>query len=126
MELQLDQIAEGKQKRIQVLEQFYDNFSRRLAKAQEEIRRIELAAEESDEICPQCQRRLIYKHGRFGKFLACPGFPECRYTKNLVKETGVRCPVDGGMLVERRSRKDGSSTAAAIFPSAATPSGTSP
>ncbi|HOB86095.1 MAG TPA: type I DNA topoisomerase, partial [Bacillota bacterium] len=70
MELQLDQIAEGKQKRIQVLEQFYDNFSRRLAKAQEEIRRIELAAEESDEICPQCQRRLIYKHGRFGKFLA--------------------------------------------------------
>lgn len=105
METQLDDIAEGKLERFHVLDSFYRSFKERLAVAEQEIKRIELTAEVSDETCPQCARNLIYKHGRFGRFLACPGYPECKYTKNIVKETGVACPLCDKMLVERRSKK---------------------
>jgi DNA topoisomerase I len=105
MESQLDDIADGKLERFHVLDSFYRDFKERLAVAEQEIKRIELTAEVSDETCPQCGRNLIYKHGRFGRFLACPGYPECKYTKNIVKETGVSCPLCNNMLVERRSKK---------------------
>ncbi len=105
MESQLDDISAGKLKRDHVLTDFYRTFKERLTVAEQEIKRIELTAEVSDETCPQCGRHLIYKHGRFGRFLACPGYPECKYTKNIVKETGVPCPHCGKMLVERHSKK---------------------
>ena len=105
MESQLDEIEEGKLERVGVLNGFYDSFKERLAVAGQEIKKIELQADVSDETCPQCGRNLIFKHGRFGRFLACPGYPECMYTKNIVKEIGVACPLDGGVLVERRSKK---------------------
>ncbi|MEW5786205.1 MAG: type I DNA topoisomerase, partial [Bacillota bacterium] len=105
MESQLDEIAEGTLERGSVLNDFYRSFKERLAKAEQEITRIELKAEASEETCPQCGKNLIFKHGRFGRFLACPGYPECKFTKNIVKETGVPCPLDGGVLVERRSKK---------------------
>ncbi|NLA11151.1 MAG: type I DNA topoisomerase [Firmicutes bacterium] len=105
LEERLDEIEEGKLERNTVLHKFYSSFEQQLQAAEQEMEKIELKAEISDEKCPQCGENLVYKHGRFGRFLACPGYPECKFTKNIVKETGVRCPLDGGMLVERRSKK---------------------
>ncbi|MFO7951240.1 MAG: type I DNA topoisomerase [Bacillota bacterium] len=106
LEQQLDEIEEGKQERMKVLNDFYYGyFKDRLAEADEKIEKVEITPQVSDENCPRCGEQLIYKHGRFGQFLACPSYPDCKYTKKVVKETGVTCPVDGGMIVERRTRK---------------------
>ncbi len=106
LERQLDEIEEGQQDWLKVIIDFYDGyFKERLAEAEEKIEKVEVAPEVSTEKCPQCDSQLVYKHGRFGRFLACPSYPECKYTKNIVKETGVECPLDGGMLIERRSKK---------------------
>jgi DNA topoisomerase I len=106
LESQLDEIEEGQQDWLKVIIDFYDGyFKERLAEAEEKIEKVEVAPEVSTEKCPQCDSQLVYKHGRFGRFLACPSYPECKYTKNIVKETGVECPLDGGMLIERRSKK---------------------
>jgi DNA topoisomerase I len=106
LEQQLDEIEEGKLKWLQVITDFYDGYFRdRLAYAEEKIEKVEIAPEISDEICPQCGKNLQYKHGRFGRFLACPSYPDCKFTKKIVKDTGVKCPVDGGLIVERRSKK---------------------
>jgi len=66
---------------------------------------VELADEVTEELCPNCSRNLVIKMGRYGKFLACPGFPECRYTRPLLEPTGVKCPECTGELVLRRSKK---------------------
>ncbi|MDW7739859.1 MAG: type I DNA topoisomerase [Bacillota bacterium] len=106
LELQLDEIEEGELNWLNVLNDFYEGyFKKRLANAEKKIEKVEIAPEVSDENCPQCGRQLVYKHGRFGRFLACPSYPECKFTKKIVKETGVECPLDGGMIVERRSKK---------------------
>ncbi len=106
LEQQLDDIEEDKQEGIKVIRDFYDGFFReRLVEADRNIERVEIAPEVSEETCVKCGENLIFKHGRYGRFLACPSFPECRYTKKVVKDTGVECPLDGGMIVERRSRK---------------------
>lgn len=106
LENQLDEIEEGKQDWLKVIIDFYEGyFKDRLAVADEKIEKVEVAPEISDEICPKCGSQLIYKHGRFGRFLACPSYPDCKFTKRIVKETGVECPLDGGMLIERRSKK---------------------
>lgn len=105
MEEQLDQIALGKLERNAILHDFYRSFEKQLQAAEQEMERVELKAEVSEETCPQCGQNLVYKHGRFGRFLACPGYPECKYTQKIVTPTGVLCPLDGGMLVERRSKK---------------------
>lgn len=106
LERQLDEIEEGQQDWLKVIIDFYDGyFKDRLAEAEEKIEKVEVTPEVSTEKCPQCDSQLVYKHGRFGRFLACPSYPECKYTKNIVKETGVECPLDGGMLIERRSKK---------------------
>ena len=106
LEKRLDEIEEGKEESIKVLKDFYYGyFKGRLEEADSKIEKVELTPEVSDEVCPHCGEQLIYKHGRFGRFLACPAYPECKYTKKIVKETGVECPLDGGMIVERRTRK---------------------
>ncbi len=105
MEERLDQIEKGALERDAVLQQFYGPFQEQIVAAESEMEKIELAAEVSDETCPQCGENLVYKHGRFGRFLACPGYPECKFTKNILRQTGVYCPLDGGMIVERRSKK---------------------
>lgn len=105
MENELDEIAEGKLQKSEVLSEFYTPFDETLKKADEAIGHVELPVEESDEICDLCGRRMVIKQGRFGKFLACPGFPECRNTKPLLKDTGVKCPKCGGRIVERRTRR---------------------
>jgi len=106
MEQRLDEIEEGKEQGLKVLKDFYHGyFEDRLEEADKKIEKVEITPEVSDETCPHCGENLVYKHGRFGRFLACPSYPECKYTKKVLKETGVSCPVDGGMIVERRTKK---------------------
>lgn len=106
MEEDLDHVEEGEEDWVKVLESFYSTFEKRLEVAEEEMKEIEIQDEVSDEICEKCGRPLVYKMGRFGKFLACSGFPDCRNTKPIVKDTGVTCPnCKQGKIVERRSKK---------------------
>jgi DNA topoisomerase-1 len=106
MEEQLDQIAEGEVNWVKVLENFYNPFSKELNKALEQVERVEMPVEESDEPCEKCGRKMVYKYGRFGKFLACPGYPECKNTKPLRKHLEIKCPkCGGGNITERKTKK---------------------
>ncbi|SEB46545.1 type I DNA topoisomerase [Paenibacillus sp. GP183] len=106
MEEELDFVEEGKEDWVKVLDTFYTSFEKRLEFAEEEMKEIEIQDEVSDEICEKCGKHLVYKMGRFGKFLACSGFPDCRNTKPIVKDIGVTCPTcKEGKIVERRSKK---------------------
>lgn len=105
LENELDEIAEGKLGKNKLLNEFYHPFEKTLEKADEAIGHVELPVEESDVKCDLCGRMMVVKQGRFGKFLACPGFPECRNTKPYLKDTGTKCPKCGGSIVERRTRR---------------------
>ncbi len=105
MENNLDAIAEGKGSRVALLREFYTWFAVDLAHAEEEIGHVELPVEVSDVQCENCGKFMVVKHGRFGDFLACPGFPECRNTKAILKETGVQCPKCAGNIVERKTKR---------------------
>ena len=105
LENELDEIAEGKINKNDLLREFYGPFEQMLEKADEAIGHVELPVEVSDVKCEKCGRMMVIKQGRFGKFLACPGFPECRNTKPLLIDTGVKCPKCGGKIVERKSRR---------------------
>ncbi|WP_314586130.1 type I DNA topoisomerase [Paenibacillus terrigena] len=106
MEEDLDHVEDGEGEWVAVLAEFYKSFEKRLEVAEEEMKEIEIVDEVSDEICEKCGKHFVYKMGRFGKFLACSGFPDCRNTKPIVKETGVACPTcHEGQIVERRSKK---------------------
>ncbi len=105
MEKQLDDIEEGSEKWIDVIDEFYKPFKSVLEKAEKSIEKIELKPEESDEICEKCGRNMVIKLGKYGKFLACPGFPECRNAKPILQDTGVKCPKCGGRIVARKSQK---------------------
>ncbi|NLW25328.1 MAG: type I DNA topoisomerase [Clostridia bacterium] len=106
LEDKLDQVEEGNVYWKDVLRDFYAGFSKELKNAEEEISKVEINEEVSDEVCEQCGRNLVVKFGRYGKFLACPGFPECRNTKPLLESIGVKCPKClKGEVVIRRSKK---------------------
>jgi DNA topoisomerase-1 len=105
MEGDLDRIAEGHENWIGLLRRFYAPFESELAEAEKKLPRLELRDEPTDEICPTCGRPMVIKHGRFGRFISCSGYPECKTTKPIVKETGAACPKCAGAIVERRSRK---------------------
>jgi len=105
MEDKLDSIEEGDTDWIEIIREFYTPFKKTLEKAEKNIGVIEIEDEVSDEVCDQCGRNLVIKMGRYGKFLACPGFPECRNTKPLLETIGVSCPVCGGDVVLKRSKK---------------------
>ncbi len=106
MEDDLDNVEDGKQDWVKVLANFYETFEKRLEVAEDEMKEVEIQDEVSDEICEKCGRHLVYKLGRFGKFLACSGFPDCRNTKPIVKDIGVVCPkCEEGKIIERRSKK---------------------
>ncbi len=105
MEEKLDDVEDGEQDWVRLLDDFYRPFNTTLSKAEEEIGRVDIADEVTEEICEQCGRNMVIKMGRYGKFLACPGFPECRNTKPLLEPTGVNCPRCSGELVLRRSKK---------------------
>jgi DNA topoisomerase I len=106
MESGLDNIEAGSTNWVQVLDDFYQDFAKRVVVAEEEMKEVELKVEESDESCELCGSVMVYKLGRFGKFLACSGFPDCRNTKPIVKEIGVKCPqCETGEIIERKSKK---------------------
>jgi len=105
MEEELDLIASGERKWVPVLHEFYDPFSSTLAQAQEHMPTVQVSQEPTGEVCPQCGHPLIYKHGRFGKFIACSNYPACRYHQGIQAKTGAKCPQCGGDLVEKRTRR---------------------
>lgn len=128
MEGDLDHVEEGAEDWVRVLAGFYESFEKRLEFAEEEMKEIEIEDEVSDELCEKCGKPMVYKLGRFGKFLACSGFPDCRNTKPIVKDIGVTCPkCNEGKVVERRSKKDGcsmgvtSTLAVILFPGTVRP-----
>jgi DNA topoisomerase-1 len=105
MEEKLDRVADGNGDWIKVLGDFYGPFAAELALAEEKLPKFEQRDEPTDEICPNCERPMVIKTGRFGKFISCTGYPECKTTRPILKDTGATCPKDGGMVVERKSRK---------------------
>lgn len=105
LESKLDEIAEGRVDKNELLGDFYEPFAKTLEHAEEEIGHVELPVEVSDVQCENCGRMMVVKQGRFGKFLACPGFPECRNTKPFLKEIGVKCAKCGGDIVERKTKR---------------------
>lgn len=108
MEGELDHIEEGEADWREVLGEFFGPFQATLKDAEEKIGGFELEDEVSDVKCEKCGQLMVIKYGRFGKFLACPGFPECKNTKPILEETGVLCPhCTEGMVVERKSKKGG-------------------
>jgi DNA topoisomerase-1 len=107
MEDELDHIEEGKVQWDKVLEEFYEGFSKRLEVAEKYMREVEIKDEVADIMCDKCGSPMVYKVGRYGKFLACSAFPECRNTMPIVKEIGVNCPkCETGQIVERKSKKN--------------------
>ncbi len=105
METQLDDVEEGKREWVTILNEFYGPFEKMLEVAETAMEKIKIADEESDVICEKCGRRMVYKMGRYGKFLACPGFPECRNTKPIIIDTGAACPKCGARILEKKSQK---------------------
>ena len=106
MEGQLDRVEEGEVNWKTILDEFYGDFAAQLHKAEEELdgERIKVPDEVSEEICPQCGKNLVIKSGRFGRFLACPGWPECDFTMPLVVEMPGKCPKCGGRLFKRTGK----------------------
>ena len=106
MEESLDDIEAGKTDWKAVLRSFYGGFDHELTEAEKALDgvRIKVPDEESDELCDVCGRRMVVKNGRFGRFLACPGFPECTFTKPIVVEMPGRCPKCGGRILKRTSK----------------------
>lgn len=105
MENELDAVEDGEKPWKAVMKDFYSSFAGVLKEAEETIGDVELPEEVSDVICEKCGRNMVVKHGRFGKFLACPGFPECRNTKTIVEEAGVLCPVCQGKVLIKKTKK---------------------
>lgn len=105
MEEKLDTIEDGDTEWTSILSDFYGPFDKSLKDAEDKIGEIELEDEVSDVACEKCGRLMVYKQGRFGKFLACPGYPECKNTKSIVPELDVSCPNCGGKIQVRKSPK---------------------
>lgn len=105
MEQELDNVEEGSLEWKKVLNDFYPSFCDSLEKAQKNIEKIQIKDEESDVLCEKCGRKMVYKLSKFGKFLACPGYPECKNTKTIREGTGAMCPKCGGEILVKKSRR---------------------
>ncbi len=107
MERKLDEVEEGHQEWKQVLAEFYRDFHREMEEAESALDgvRLKVPDEETDEICEVCGKNLVIKSGRFGRFLACPGFPDCRFTKAIVEHMPGRCPKCGAGMLKRKSKR---------------------
>ena len=106
LEDELDEVEEGEMDWRQVLREFYPPFESMLESAEEKIEKVEIKDEPSDVVCDKCGAQMVYRVGRFGKFLACPNFPECRNTKPILTYIQAKCPKCGGRLLEKTSRKN--------------------
>ena len=105
IENEFDEIAEGKEEWKQTIRDFYGPFKQELEKAEKELEHVQLVDEVSDVKCEKCGRMMVYKYGRFGKFLACPGFPECRNVKSIVETIDVPCPKCGATVQVRKTKR---------------------
>lgn len=105
MEEKLDKIEDSDVDWKNIIKDFYDEFSEVLEAAEKEISKIEIKDEETDVKCEKCGKNMVIKHGRYGRFLACPGYPDCKNTKPIVNEIGIPCPECGGDIIERKSKK---------------------
>ena len=106
MEQDLDNIEAGKVDWVKVIDEFYQTFEKRLEVAEQEMQTIEIKDEPAGEDCEECGHPMVYKMGRYGKFMACSNFPDCRNTKAIVKDIGVKCPkCHEGNIIERKSKK---------------------
>ncbi|MED3909348.1 type I DNA topoisomerase [Peribacillus simplex] len=106
MEQEFDSVEEGSIEWIKVIDEFYKEFAVHLAKAEVEMEKIEIKDEPAGEDCVECGHGMVFKMGRYGKFMACSNFPDCRNTKPIVKEIGVKCPkCKEGNIIERKSKK---------------------
>ena len=105
MEERLDEVEEGKENWRDILSSFYGGFSQELQTAEQDTERIKVPDEVSDVICPKCGRNLVFKSGRFGRFLACPGWPECDHTQPIVIEMPGKCPKCGGKILKKTSKR---------------------
>lgn len=106
LENQLDSVEDGATEWKQVLRDFYPSFCTMLTEAEHTIEKVEIHDEESNVICDKCGARMVYRVGRFGKFLACPNFPDCRNTQAILNYIDVSCPKCGGRLLEKTSKKN--------------------
>ena len=105
IEEEFDEVAEGKENWKQVIREFYGPFEKEVEKVDKELEHVELKEEVSDVPCDKCGRMMVIKYGRYGKFLACPGYPECKNAKPLVETIDVPCPKCGGKIQVRKSKK---------------------
>jgi DNA topoisomerase-1 len=107
MESNLDSIEDGDKQWVEVLHSFYGNFEKALEQAETamEGKRVTVPAEPTDEICDDCGRHMVIKLGRFGKFISCSGFPECKGIKKITTDTGGNCPKCGKKMLAKKSKK---------------------
>ena len=105
IEEEFDEVAEGKENWKQVIREFYAPFEKQVEKVEKELEHVELVEEVSDVPCDKCGRMMVIKYGRYGKFLACPGYPECKNAKPLVENIEEPCPKCGGKIQIRKSKK---------------------
>ena len=106
MERSLDDIEDGNVKWKRIIDRFYQDFEKHLERAENEMEKIEIRDEPAGEDCEECGHPMVIKMGRYGKFMACSNFPDCRNTKPIVKEIGVKCPkCEKGNIIERKSKK---------------------
>ena len=105
IETRFDKIAEGKEAWKNVIREFYGPFIKEVEKVEKELEHVKIEDEVSDVVCEKCGRNMVYKIGRYGKFLACPGFPECRNTKAIVETIDVPCPNCGAKVLVKKSKR---------------------
>ena len=105
MEGLLDKVEAGDIKWKEIVRNFYPDLEKEVKREEENLEKIEIQDEVTDEICPNCGRNLVIKYGPHGKFLACPGFPDCRFTKPYLEKIGIACPVCGSEVVIRKTKK---------------------
>ena len=105
MEKKLDDVEDGGKKWVEIMDDFYSSFVDVLNEADAQIENVVIADEVTDIACEKCGRNMVIKHGRYGKFLACPGFPECRNARPILEEAGVNCPKCGGKVYIKKSKK---------------------
>ncbi len=105
IENEFDEIAEGKEQWKQMIREFYGPFEKELEKVEKELEHVELVDEVSDVPCDKCGRMMVYKYGKYGKFLACPGYPECKNTKPIIETINVPCPKCGAIVQVRKTKR---------------------
>ena len=105
IENEFDQIAEGKEEWKKMIREFYGPFEQEVEKVEKELEHVKIEDEVSDVKCEKCGRMMVYKYGRYGKFLACPGYPECKNAKPIIETIDVPCPKCGGVVQVRKTKK---------------------